>query len=240
MSGPDGFEVLLYWRPGCPFCGRLRRDLRRTGLPVREINIWRDPAAAAVVRSIADGTETVPTVVIGTTGLVNPRAGQVIDAVRAQRPELVEQGAGAPTGGPVRHRFRALLLPGASVALAAFWLVVLALSHPTTTYHLAPLLTVLAWPALSWWRHGRSPSVLRSVLAVLGGVGVTLAAVVVLAAAHALRGPTLTGSGSALVESVLAGFAGAALGLTLTLPRSRSSGSSATGGNPAAGRRSAR
>ncbi|WP_407663748.1 glutaredoxin domain-containing protein [Mycobacterium shottsii] len=36
-------EVVVYWRPGCPFCWRLRRGLRRRGLPTREINIWTDP-----------------------------------------------------------------------------------------------------------------------------------------------------------------------------------------------------
>ncbi|RFZ08714.1 putative glutaredoxin.1 [Mycobacterium marinum] len=84
-------EVVVYWRPGCPFCWRLRRGLRRRGLPTREINIWTDPDAAAVVRSIADGNETVPTVVVGDVAMVNPTAGQVIDAVRIQAPELLEQ-----------------------------------------------------------------------------------------------------------------------------------------------------
>lgn len=82
-------EVVVYWRPGCPFCWRLRRALRRRRLPTREINIWTDPDAAAVVRSIADGNETVPTVVVGDIAMVNPTAGQVIDAVRNQAPHLL-------------------------------------------------------------------------------------------------------------------------------------------------------
>ncbi|BAV43138.1 glutaredoxin family protein [Mycobacterium ulcerans] len=84
-------EVVVYWRPGCPFCWRLRRGLRRRGLPTREINIWTDPDAAAAVRSVADGNETVPTVVVGDVAMVNPTAGQVIDAVRTQAPELLKQ-----------------------------------------------------------------------------------------------------------------------------------------------------
>lgn len=75
-------DVTVYWRPGCPFCSRLRRDLRGLGLPVTEINIWDDPSAAAVVRAAANGNETVPTVVIGSTALVNPSAQAVVEAVQ--------------------------------------------------------------------------------------------------------------------------------------------------------------
>src|SRR5574340_507318 len=32
--------VTIYWRPGCPYCSRLRRDLRAIGLPTSDINIW--------------------------------------------------------------------------------------------------------------------------------------------------------------------------------------------------------
>ncbi|UGT90828.1 glutathione S-transferase N-terminal domain-containing protein [Mycobacterium ostraviense] len=88
-------EVVVYWRPGCPFCWRLRRALRRRRLPTREVNIWTDPEAAAVVRSIADGNETVPTVVVGDIAMVNPTAGQVIAAVRSRAPELLDQAAAA-------------------------------------------------------------------------------------------------------------------------------------------------
>ncbi|ETW22141.1 glutaredoxin family protein [Mycobacterium gastri] len=86
-------EVVVYWRPGCPFCWRLRRALRRRRLPTREVNIWTDPEAAAVVRSIADGNETVPTVVVGDIAMVNPTPGQVIDAVRSRAPELLDRVA---------------------------------------------------------------------------------------------------------------------------------------------------
>lgn len=75
-------EVTVYWRPGCPFCSRLRRDLDGLGLPVTEINIWEDPTGAAVVRSASNGNETVPTVVIGTTALVNPSVRAIMEAVQ--------------------------------------------------------------------------------------------------------------------------------------------------------------
>lgn len=69
--------VTVYWRPGCPFCGSLRRGLRRAGLTTQEIDIWSDPEARAFVRAHADGTETVPTVDVAGTVLVNPSARRV-------------------------------------------------------------------------------------------------------------------------------------------------------------------
>ena len=77
----DHQSVAVYWRPGCPFCGRLLRALRRSGLPMQEVNIWEDPSAAARVRSVAGGNETVPTVFIGDRALVNPSPRQVLAAV---------------------------------------------------------------------------------------------------------------------------------------------------------------
>lgn len=72
--------VEVYWRPGCPFCMLLLPQLRRSGLQLREINIWEDPEAAARVRTVADGNETVPTVFVGGEALVNPSARLVLAA----------------------------------------------------------------------------------------------------------------------------------------------------------------
>ena len=89
---PD--RVVFYWRPGCGFCVLLRRGLRRAGLEVTEINIFDDAEAAGVVRSVAAGNETVPTVMVGSRALVNPRAGDVVDLVRAEAPNLLPPDAG--------------------------------------------------------------------------------------------------------------------------------------------------
>ena len=70
-------SVVVYWRPGCGYCARLRRGLRRMKVATDELNIWDDRAAAAFVRSVNAGDETVPTVVIGATTLVNPTARDV-------------------------------------------------------------------------------------------------------------------------------------------------------------------
>jgi glutaredoxin-like protein len=73
-----GPEVTVYSRPGCPFCATLRWGLRRAGVAFREVDIWQDPEAAAFVRSVARGNETVPAVAVGTLTAVNPSARQVL------------------------------------------------------------------------------------------------------------------------------------------------------------------
>ena len=64
-------------RPGRPYCFALRAGLRRADLTFREINIWENSTAAAFVRSVANGNETVPTVTIGGVIMVNPGARRV-------------------------------------------------------------------------------------------------------------------------------------------------------------------
>ena len=100
-SVPDAVAgaVVVYWRPGCPFCSSLRRQLRRAGVPTTDVNIWSDPAAAAEVRRHASGNETVPTVVIGEDALVNPSAKMVVALATRAGIELVE-----PTGWLAQRR----------------------------------------------------------------------------------------------------------------------------------------
>ena len=69
--------VTVYSRPGCPYCFMLRRGLRRRDIAFTEVDIWQDPAAAAKVRAVADGNETVPTVEVAGRWLVNPGVEQV-------------------------------------------------------------------------------------------------------------------------------------------------------------------
>lgn len=83
--------VTVYWRPGCPYCARLRLGLRRAGLAAQEVNIWADPAAARVVRRAAAGNETVPTVMIGSRPLVNPSTSEVLAAARQAGVTLSEK-----------------------------------------------------------------------------------------------------------------------------------------------------
>ncbi len=78
---PDPKTVTFFWRPGCGFCTRLRAELVHAGVALDERNIWDDPDAAAFVRSIARGNETVPTVVAGGHAMVNPRSDEVVAAL---------------------------------------------------------------------------------------------------------------------------------------------------------------
>lgn len=78
----NGVTVTVYWRPGCAFCIKLRTQLRLARIPYRKVNIWRDPEAAAFVRSVADGNETVPTVVVGDhPAMVNPSLRRIRGAL---------------------------------------------------------------------------------------------------------------------------------------------------------------
>ena len=74
-------EVILYTRPGCPFSMKLRTKLRLARIPFTSVNIWEDAEAAAVVRSVNNGDELVPTVRIGRTFLSNPSLREVRDAL---------------------------------------------------------------------------------------------------------------------------------------------------------------
>jgi mycoredoxin len=93
---PGADAVLVYWRPGCPYCAMLRLGFRAARLPAQEINIWEDRAAAAYVRAITGGNETVPTVIVGSQALVNPTARQVIAAARAGQPSPFPADAAQP------------------------------------------------------------------------------------------------------------------------------------------------
>lgn len=76
-------SVTLYWRPGCPFCSRLTAAMRAEGVEYHAVNIWDDPDAAAFVRSVANGNETVPTVTVGSTSMVNPPIEQIVELLKA-------------------------------------------------------------------------------------------------------------------------------------------------------------
>jgi hypothetical protein len=73
-TAASAVKLLIYWRPGC---ARLRWGLRRMRVAVEELNIWSDPVAAAFVRSVNGGNETVPTVVVAGVTLLNPTPRQV-------------------------------------------------------------------------------------------------------------------------------------------------------------------
>lgn len=91
--------ITVFWRPGCGFCASLLRGLDQSGLRYARADIWEDEDAAAYVRSVARGNETVPTVRIGDTALVNPSAQQVLSTPSPPRHPIT-----SPTATSHRNR----------------------------------------------------------------------------------------------------------------------------------------
>lgn len=111
---PASSAVTVYWRPGCMFCSGLLRSLERVGLDPATRNIWEDEDAAAFVRSVTGGSETVPTVTIGDHALVNPSGPEVLQALAEVAPDEVPDGYEPPQPGAV-GRFLTRVLGGANV-----------------------------------------------------------------------------------------------------------------------------
>lgn len=84
--------VHFYWRRGCGFCAMLRRGLDKRGIETVDHDIWADPDDAATVRFYANGSETVPTIVIGDVGMVNPSAQEVAEHFRQFARHLLPDG----------------------------------------------------------------------------------------------------------------------------------------------------
>jgi mycoredoxin len=74
--------VVVYWRPGCMFCIRLRWSLGRLARRAEWVDIWADSGAAAYVRGVNGGNETVPTVVVDGTPHTNPEVALVRRALQ--------------------------------------------------------------------------------------------------------------------------------------------------------------
>lgn len=83
-------EVVIYWRPDCVFCLDLLLRLKWTRLRYRKVDIRKDAGARAFVRSVADGNETVPTVVVAGQALVNPSKRELIAVVRERAPRALD------------------------------------------------------------------------------------------------------------------------------------------------------
>lgn len=77
----------------------LQRKLDKFGIERVEHNIWDEASDAAVVRRHANGSETVPTVVIDGQGFVNPSAGELIAYLGVHHPQLLPDDFEAPEPG---------------------------------------------------------------------------------------------------------------------------------------------
>ena len=73
---PETFT--MYLTPWCGYCHRLKGQLQREGIDFREVDIEREPEAAAVVQRVNNGNQTVPTLVFADgTAMTNPSLAQV-------------------------------------------------------------------------------------------------------------------------------------------------------------------
>ena len=75
--GDGGRTVIIYHRPGCTYCAHLRLKLTGVKSKAHWVDIWADEDAAAYVRMVNDGNETVPTVVIDGVPHSNPDPSEV-------------------------------------------------------------------------------------------------------------------------------------------------------------------
>ena len=57
--------VVIYWRPGCPYCEALDAKLGDLGNHATWVNIWEDPQAEEHVKALNEGNAVVPTVDTG-------------------------------------------------------------------------------------------------------------------------------------------------------------------------------
>ena len=148
-------SVTVYWRPGCSSCATLRRGLRSNGVAFNEANIWDEPAATATVRALANGAETVPTVVVGTVSLVNPSVATVLKVI---------SGASA-AGDQDSERLRRLTI---GIVVTAS-LVVDLLGHHSLSWALdgVAINVYVAWRVVEHWtarrlRTGSRSTILQS------------------------------------------------------------------------------
>jgi mycoredoxin len=71
-------QLTMYTTTWCGFCRNLKRQLAQDGIEVAEVDIERDPEAAAYVESVNGGNQTVPTLLFADgSAMVNPSAAQV-------------------------------------------------------------------------------------------------------------------------------------------------------------------
>ncbi len=167
-----------------------------------EHDIRSDPKAAARVRQVTGGDETVPTVLVGRRALVNPGLPHIVAAVREQFPDHADAVLGRAGEVAVPPVWRTGALAGEGVGV--LW-ALLASSSQDTTWHAAPFLMAAAAP----WLVARRVQGTNGALPLLVRVG------------GLLRGPVVAGQGSEALEAVVFAMLGAGVGLGLPARRTR-------------------
>jgi mycoredoxin len=79
MDLPAAGTVTMYSTTWCGYCRILKRQLQRSGIAYREVNIEEAPEAADYVMRINGGNQTVPTVLFPDgTASTNPSIAEVV------------------------------------------------------------------------------------------------------------------------------------------------------------------
>jgi len=76
-AAPGQEPVIVYHRPGCTFCARLKAALIGVQSKAYWVDVWDDPEGSEFIKSVNGGYETVPTVVIAGIPQTNPNPGAV-------------------------------------------------------------------------------------------------------------------------------------------------------------------
>ena len=122
MSEVQTQPILVYGRPGCPMVPPVRNYLDEAGVEYVFLNIREDPSAAARLRELAGGFESVPTVVLPDGRVfVEPGVGRLRKAL-----EETGQGGGPGQGGTLKAGlsnpiYPLLLLLALAVAIAVIF-----------------------------------------------------------------------------------------------------------------------
>ncbi len=58
-------QVVIFTKPGCPFCAAAKEDFRRRGVAFTEYNVLADHEARELMLSLNSGKRAVPTIVEG-------------------------------------------------------------------------------------------------------------------------------------------------------------------------------
>lgn len=84
MGSVNTSDLTMYSTPWCGYCRRLKKQLDEAGISYTEVDIDRDPEAAAFVGNVNGGNQTVPTITYrdGSTA-TNPTLAQVKQALAA-------------------------------------------------------------------------------------------------------------------------------------------------------------
>ncbi len=83
-AGED--DLIVYWRPGCIYCDRLRVALGRHRADVIWVDIHSDAEASEYVAGFHDGNRVVPTVVTGAGLMIDPVPAAIREHLGSTRP----------------------------------------------------------------------------------------------------------------------------------------------------------